>query len=134
MNMFKFFFYLCAKYMDIGNDGISLFSGAGGFGTLLGLTVIALLGTIPSTKMHILIFGSGGRTITLFTICVIIAAIIFSYFYFKKNDKWKKIIEHYEQKKIKCEFLVFTVYTIFMYLFFLGAIPFVIKQIIKLCS
>jgi hypothetical protein len=120
--------------MDIGKHEPSLLSGAGGFGTLLGLTVIALLGTIPSTKMHILIFGSGGRTITLFTICVIIAAIIFSYFYFKKNDKWKKIIEHYEQKKIKCEFLVFTVYTIFMYLFFLGAIPFVIKQIIKLCS
>ena len=57
MRLIDYYFYLCSKYMGINNQEPSLISGAGGFGTLLGLTVIALLGTIPSTKMHILILG-----------------------------------------------------------------------------
>lgn len=134
MRLIDYYFYLCSKYMGIGNSEPSLLSGAGGIGIWLGVSVLALMGTIPSTEMRVLLVGNDGKTLTIPSICIMLFSIIISFYYFKRNDKWKKIVEHYGQKQIKCEFLVYMVYTVFMYLLCLGAIPFVIKQIIKLCS
>lgn len=133
MKIFDYYFYLCSKYMDIGNDGISLLSGAGGFGIWLGVTFMMIL-AIPSTTIQVLLVGDDGRTITIPSICIIVLSIIMSYCYYKKNDKWKKIVKYYEQKKIRCEVLIFIVYQVFMYTISILILPFLIKQIIKLCS
>ena len=134
MRLIDYYFYLCSKYMGINNSEPSLLSGAGGVGMWLGAAVLVIMGTIPSTEMRVLLVGNDGKIFTIPSICIMLFSIIISFYYFKRNDKWKKIVEHYGQKQIKCEFLVYMVYTVFMYLLCLGAIPFVIKQIIKLCS
>lgn len=117
--------------MGINNSEPSLLSGAGGGGMWLGAAVLVIMGTIPSTEMRVLLVGNDGKIFTIPSICIMLFSIIISFYYFKRNDKWKKIVEHYGGKKIKCEFLVYIFFHAFMYTIILVGVPYVMKQIIQ---
>lgn len=106
MKIIDFYFYLCSKYIRIGisDDEPSLLTGSLGVGLWLAINLSILFSYIPCQLIQLALNGSSRK---LNFLIILIVFLILSFIYYKKNNRWKRITEHYEQKNYKHKLLIF---------------------------
>lgn len=131
VRIIDYYFYICSIILQRGYNEPSVTMGALGVGTLYGYLTFCLIDHLKWPVVQ-LIFDGSCRSILFFAFLILFS--ILTFYYYKRNNRGKKIIEYFYQKHMKYKHLIYFVsFILYVGIGFVG-VPSLIRWLIGLIN